>query len=80
MPMNGDKRGHDCLAWKVRMPDGRIVGGGSLFPNAEGCFVWLDTATMHEIMAVVALLEEKLAESERRDAVSVRLSSVEDWE
>jgi hypothetical protein len=64
----------------VRLNDGQIAGWGSLFPNREGRYVGVDGVILREILAVVANLEERMAESERRDAVSVRASSVEDWE
>ena len=68
------------MAWKVRMPDGRIVAGGSLFPNQEGEWIWLDGELHGLMLRIAALLEERMAETERRDAVSVRFSSVEDFD
>jgi hypothetical protein len=62
------------------MEDGRIVGGGSLFPNQEGAFVWLDSADLGAMLMVVSLIEERMADSDRREAVSVRGSTPQDWE
>jgi hypothetical protein len=51
-----------------------------LFPNQEGAFVWLDSADLGAMLMVVSLIEERMADSDRREAVSVRGSTPQDWE